>query len=144
MKKTYSELSEIDQEVAKLYDQNKDLRESKFGYGYKRFYSKNIDPIIKKMRGEIEDLNVEHALEDDKTSVLLIVDGQYQYSREGKMKLMKAQRELIDRYEKTEFEIDPYFITNVPVLDEYQKELFLGCLIEDNKISEKPAKKKKD
>lgn len=131
MKKTFQELNEVDNIVAKLYKTNPTLKDSKFGYAYKRFYEKNYQPILKKLQEELTDLAVEHALEDKETKALLKDDkGNYEYSKEGKIKLMKAERELLEETNSKEIEIEPYISPMTPELTEYEFEILNGLVVD--------------
>jgi hypothetical protein len=132
--KTFKEILEIDQEVAKLYKANENLKDGKFGYGYKRFYAKNLTPLLEKYQEGLQDIYVANALEDEKTKALIMEkDGSsYSYSKAGKIQCLKEERTFIEEFNKKEVEIEPYIIKpeNLPELTEEQEELFNGVLME--------------
>lgn len=136
MKKTFLELNEIDQSVSLLYKNNDKLRDTKFGYAYKKFYEKNFHKLNKKLQEELQDVRIENALEDDKTKEILKDEESfrgYKYSKEGLKLVVKSEREILSKYEAMEVEIEPYFCKkeSLPELTEYQVELFKGCIIEE-------------
>lgn len=130
MKKTFLELNQIDAVVGKLYRKNPELKDSKFGYAYNRFHELNLKPTQKKLQQEADDLFVKHALEDKDTKALLKDNnGAYQYSKEGQLTLNKEQRDLIEKYESLQIEIQPYIATYAPELSDEDFELLEGCLV---------------
>ena len=72
MTKTFKELQEVDMMVGGLYQKTPTLKESKFGYAYKRFTDKNYMPYVKDFNEELGALRVQHALEDPNTKEVII------------------------------------------------------------------------
>lgn len=129
--KTYKELQEIDNIVGAMYRKNPNLRDSKFGYAFKRFSDKNIAPTNKELQEKLQDIAVEHALEDPTTKELLLsVDKEYKYSREGQNKLNKAQRELAVEFLAKEIEVEPYISPRTPEMTEWEFEVLKGILVD--------------
>ena len=131
MKKTIEQLLEIDTVVGGMFRKDQTLKDTKFGYAFSRFYKKNIDPHIKEYREELQDLAVEHALEDKDTKALLVNEkGEYKYSKEGQKELTKAQRKLEKEFLSKEIEVEPYISMYTPELTETQQEILSGTLVE--------------
>ena len=131
MKKTFKELLEIDLVVGKLYRKDTTLKDSKFGYAYNRFHAKNYEPVIKNLKEDMADLGVKHALEDEKTKALLQDEqGNYKYSKEGKLALNKEERELIESYENKEIEITPYISVFTPSMSDEDFETLKGIVVD--------------
>lgn len=132
--KTFKELSEIDLMMGELYTKTPTLKDTKFGYGYKRFAEKNYYPKQKEYSEAVLDLRIENALVDEKTKAIIYRDnGQsFEYSKEGLKNLQTQTRKLENEWDVKEIEIEPYFIKeeNLPKLNEYQTELLKGVLIE--------------
>ena len=133
MKKTFEELKEVDVMVAQLYKKDETLKNGKFGYGWSKFYKKNINPTQEELVDKITDNQVENALTDDKTKELLKgTDNNYKYSKEGMKALLEANRKLMKEFDEKEIEVIPYFIKseNLPELTEEQKEELKNLIIE--------------
>ena len=132
MKKTFEELGKIDVVVGELYQKDGHLKDSKFGYAYKRFSEKNYLPKIKELQQELNDARIDNALEDPITHAVWTDSTNlrgYKYSKEGLKAVMKKENELLNEWNKKEFEIDPYISEYVPELTEEQRELLKGVLI---------------
>lgn len=56
MKKTYQEILEIDSVVANLYEKDKDLPNTKFGYAYSRYHKKSLSPALDEFKFDKEEL----------------------------------------------------------------------------------------
>src|SRR3990167_5815263 len=116
----FKKLKEIDSVVANLYTKIPTLQEGKFGYGYKRFYEKNLAPTQKEYIQELQDARIDNALVDEKTKALLKDPDPrsrgFQYTKEGLKALVKAERELDQKYDEKEIEIEPYIIKDLPEL----------------------------
>lgn len=128
MKKTFEELLKIDRLVGDLYKRNPALRNTKFGYAYKRFAEKNLDKIVTEYRKEINLAQLNNALEDEKTKEVLI-DPQnsrgYKYSKEGLMKVISDEFEIEKKWFEKEVDVEPFFSAYVPeeLLDEEKEDL---------------------
>lgn len=92
---------------------------------------------------EVESVQIDNALTDPKTGALLVneklPEHPYLYTAEGKKKVMLAERNfedvsgpnLIDFWDKKEFEITPFYISEFPVaLNDQQIEIFSGFIID--------------
>jgi len=134
MKKTFKQIQEIDNLVGVMYAKQPELKDSKFGYAYNKFFEKNYAPTLKVLKEELTDSTVDHALEDETTKALLKDEkGEYKYSKEGQKALMKAQREIYEKYNNLEIEVEPYISTFTPNLTEEEREMLEGTLIETKK-----------
>lgn len=133
MIKTFKELQEIDNVVGELYKTNPDLKQSKFGYAYKRYSAKNYEPIVKEFRDELELIRLENAMEDEKTKEVLIDrmnSRGYKYSKEGLKNAMKQEADLMEKFNLKEIEIIPYITTSIPEeLNDEVKEMLTGIVI---------------
>ena len=141
MIKKFKELQEVDQLIASLYAKDKTLQNSKFGYAYKRFVEKNYVPVIKEMQERLTDVRIDNALEDKNTKEILIdkeSNRGYKYSKEGLKKCIEDERKVMKEFEEKEIEIESFISSFVPQLDEGQKEILNGLIIEDKKT--KPDK----
>lgn len=134
MKKTFLELKEIDDCVAKIYAKYPDIQNSKFGYWYKRFFKKNLQPIIGELEEKLADCRLENALVDEKTREVLYTDSSqrtYKFDKEGLKKLLNFNRVLLEEYNHKEFEITPFISSEAPEgLTDEDKELLKGILID--------------
>ena len=132
MKKTFKELTEIDVAVASLYKKNPELRESKFGLNYSRFYTLNYEPAINELKNQLKVVAIEHALEDEKTKAI-VRDPQsprgYAYSKQGEKDVNKGENDLIKKFNEELIEVKPCISKSVPDMDESTKELLTGILI---------------
>ena len=133
MKKTFKELRDVDSLVAGMYFRNDKLKETKFGYAFKRFAEKNFRPLFQERGDEVELVRVENALEDPETKEILLDKENprgYKYSKEGLKKCLKAESKIIDDYDKKEVEIKPHISSFIPEdLTEEEKEMLKGLLI---------------
>lgn len=143
MKKTFLELQDIDGVVGKLYQADPTLKDTKFGYAYTRFSSKNYEPAVKKFNEDMQDLAVKHALDDTTTKALLKDDrGQYQYSKEGQIAMQKEQRALLVLKNTELIEVEPYLSPLSPEMTIEQFEILKDVLVNTHvPVSEKPKKK---
>lgn len=133
MKKTFKELQEIDILVGGLYQRNPKLRDSKFGYAYKRFTDKNYVPHVREFNEELSALRVQHALEHPSTKEVM-VDLQsprgYKYSKSELINLMGAEKRLQDEWDKKEFDITPFLSATIPdELEEEHREMLAGIVL---------------
>ncbi len=117
MKKTYKELQEVDIMVGQLYSDHPELKDSKFGYAYKRFADKNFYAQLKKLNQELLDARIDHALEDPDTKAILKdpTDARgFKYSKEGLKKIIQAEIKISDKWENKEIDIEPYICQDIP------------------------------
>ncbi len=135
MQKTFKELNQIDLIVGELYKKTPTLKDSKFGYAYKRFSDINYLPTLKKFKIECADLAVKHALEDKITKELLKDDkGNYKYSREGQSNYDKEYRAIDEKFGTELVDVTPYISETIPDgLSIYETEILTGLLIEEKK-----------
>ncbi len=133
MKKTFRELKEIDDIIATIYFKNPKLKETKFGYAYKRFYEKNVVPTLRNLQEQIQDVNVEHALEDKDTKAVLVDATNsrgYKYSKEGLKKCLQEERKVLEKAQQIMIDVVPYICSQVPKeLEAEDIELLTGLLI---------------
>lgn len=136
IKKTFKELSEIDGIVGGLYQKNPTLRDTKFGYAYKRFSEKNIAPTVKLYSDVLNDIRIDNALTDETTHALLIDKEStrgFKYSKEGLKSVIKEERNLQEKFDVKEIDVEPFISTFVPAdlsnLSNEQKELLTGLLL---------------
>lgn len=143
MIKTFKELQEVDIMVADLYKKNPKLKDSKFGYSYKRFSDKNYAPIVRDFNEELGMLRVKHALEDSTTKEVLIdrmnVRG-FKYDKKNLVELMQAERKLEEEFYAKEIEVKPFLSTMIPDdMEEPQVDLLKGLVFEES--AKAPIKK---
>lgn len=136
IKRTFKELRELDNIIGMMFGADKNLPNTKFGYGYKRFYTKNLADPFTEYQNEIQDVWADHAMIDDKTKVIVRDEGKkdrsgFGYDREGDKNVRKAEKKLYDKWAVKEIEVDPYFIDpkDLPELNEFQKEAFKGLIM---------------
>lgn len=135
MTKTFKQLNEIDNTVGAMYLENPDLKNSKFGYGYKRFYQKNLETAFQEYKEELLNTRIDHALVDEKTKAILTDKDStrgFMYDKIGIRNVIKAEKDLAEKYMEKEYEIEPYFIApeNLPELSESELEVLKGVLVE--------------
>lgn len=143
MIKTFRELQEVDNMVADLYKKNPKLKDSKFGYSYKRFSDKNYAPVVRDFNEELATLRVKFALEDANTKEVLIdrmnVRG-FKYDKKNLIELMSAERKLEEEFYAKEVELKPFISTMIPdEMEESHIELLKGLVFEES--AKAPAKK---
>lgn len=142
MKKTFRELREIDTLVGELYKKQPGLKDTKFGYAYKRFSEKWYKPLVTEYYEEMALTRVEHALEDEKTKEILtdrLNERGFKYSKEGLKNVIKAENKLLEKFNLKEVEVEPYISSYVPELTDEAIEMLDGILI---KNEEKKARSK--
>ena len=131
--KTLKELFYIDQLVGQLYKKDEKLRDTKFGYCYKRFVDKNLIPVMKERNEKIQDIQISNAL-DNKDTGEVITDHTnsrgFKYSKESLKKCIKEENELIEKYSKKEIKVEPFISSYVPLeLSDEEREMLSGILI---------------
>ena len=116
MKKTFKELQEIDLIVGGIYHRKPELRNTKFGYAYKRFVKKNYQPLV-----------------DEKTKEILIDrlnPRGYKYSKEGLKQVIKDENQISNKFDLKETEIEPFLSSYIPEdLTEEETEILTGIVI---------------
>lgn len=134
MTKTFKQLQEADNVVGEMYAKNPDVKNTKFGYAWKKFAEKNYSPIIKELNEKLADNRLENALEDPNTKEILYANAErteYRFSKEGLKKLITSNRAILEEYSNREFEITPFFSTYIPEdLTDEQREVLTGLVIE--------------
>lgn len=137
MTKTFKELGELDGLIGALYTEKPELKDTKFGYAYKRFAEKWFYPVYKEYQEALTDLRVDNALIDETTKAILTDNTQhgrgFKYSKDGFKTLLKAERELVKKWDAKEVECEPFFVApeNLPEdLSDEQIEAFKGILVE--------------
>jgi len=133
MTKTFKELQEVDVMVGGLYQKNPDLKQSKFGYAYKRFSDKNYVPIAKDFNEELGALRVQFALEDKTTGEVLIDRMNprgFKYTKQGLTELMAEEKKLAEKYDAMDVEINPFLSKMIPEgLEDDQMEMLSGLVL---------------
>lgn len=132
MKKTFKELNEIDLLIGELYKQTPDLKNTKFGYAYKKFSEKNYIPTFKERNEKLTDIYIDNALEDETTKALIINDKSrtgFSHSKEALKKLLKEEEKIKQEFDLQEIEIESYISTYIPQLDEVEKDILMGLII---------------
>jgi len=134
MKKLFLEIKEADQVVAQLYAKTPKLRDTKFGYAWKRFMDKNYPLLATEINDRMTDNRIEFALTDPTTKELLYTDSKnnnFKYSKEGMKSLLDANRKLVKEYDAKEVEIIPFIVkkADLPELTEEEKEILTGLVI---------------
>ncbi|MEK6882279.1 MAG: hypothetical protein AABY22_21855 [Nanoarchaeota archaeon] len=133
MKKTFKKLREIDFVIGELYRANDSLRNTKFGYAYKRFVEKNYKPLFSELQEKVSIIRIDNALEDEKTKEILIDNNPlsrgYKYSREGLKKCIEQENKIVKEYDVKEVDVEPFISSFVPKLTEEQEDTLKGFLI---------------
>jgi hypothetical protein len=135
MTKTFGELLEIHDLMEDMFTKNESLRNTKFGYAYKRFFEKNTKPLSDKMREEVADNQLENALVDEKTKEILYTDARqlnYRFDKEGTKRVIDFNRKIFKEYKEKVVEIIPWIITqdkDKPELTLEQQEMLTGLII---------------
>lgn len=133
MKKTFKELQDVDQMVGALYQKIPTLKDSKFGYAYKRFTDKNYVPLVREFNEELAAIRVDHALEDPATKEILIDRMNprgFKYNKAGLKQLMFEEKKLADTWDAKEIDVTPFLSSYIPEdLEEEQKEMLDGIVL---------------
>lgn len=140
MKKTFKDLQEIDQLMSALYKENPLIEKLKFGYAYKRFIQINFIPVFKEFQTEMADVQIEHALTDEKTKEILMDPNNsrgFKYSKEEFKQLIKDEQAIINKFEPKEIEIKPFICSDIPEgLSEELKDKLIGLIIDAHTSTE--------
>lgn len=143
MKKTFKEFTEMNGAYAQLKQINPKIDNTKFGYAWKKFFSKNVEPIFNEYNTCVADTRIDLALTDKVTGEMLIdpMPGRgFKYDKEGMKAVIKAEQKLEKEWEGKEYNVTPYICTaQIPEMNEQQQEIFEGTIIEC-KPSEKSKK----
>lgn len=134
IKKTFEELNELDGIVGNMFQDDENLANSKFGYGYKKFYKKNLKKVFEDYREVITDMYIDNALVDDKTKALITTEkGRgFAFDKAGIKQVIKEEKKILNEWNKKEFDIEPYIMApeNLPELSEIETEALKGVLTE--------------
>ncbi len=134
MTKTFKELQEVDSMIGELYKKNPKLKDTKFGYAYKRFSDKNYAPVVRDFQDELAFCRVDNALEDPSTKEVLIDrmnQRGYKYSKAGLKACMEAEKKIVEYWDGRDIEITPFLTKDVPTdLNDDQIELLQGVVFE--------------
>jgi hypothetical protein len=133
MLKTFKDLRELDNMVGQLYAVDPKLKDTKFGYAYKRFVEKNYQKPLNDFQEAIMDARIDNALTNETTKELLKdpMDMRgFKYSKEGLKAVIKAENQLVELWNAKEIECTPYISSYKPEnLSEEQTEAMTGLLI---------------
>lgn len=133
MTKTFKELQEVDILVGGLYQANPKLKDSKFGYAYKKFTDKNYLPTAREFNDELGALRVQYALEDPVTKEVLtdrMSPRGFKYSKAGLTDLMREEKKLQEKWDAKEIEIVPFICSSVPEeIDEEKASVLAGLVL---------------
>ena len=132
--KTFRELQEVDTLVGSLYGKNPELKDSKFGYAYKRFVDKNYMSHLKEFQYELNDVRIDNAMEDPNTKEVLRDPTNtrgFRYTKEGLKKVIGQENEITTRWDVKEIEVEAFACPteSLPTLTEGQTELLKGIVI---------------
>lgn len=130
-KKTFEQIVDFANEAGNLLATTES--ETKLTYALRRLVGDRktslkgrLDKVFKTVQNKAKDLQIDYASVDDKGNLLTNSRGGYEYTKDNKKALDKAIEELSE----TEFEFEPYFVTEVSEeLTEGQKEIFKGFVI---------------
>ena len=118
MKITFEDLRKFNQVTANLFARKSVYRESKLGYAIKRFTDINLIKIFNEYNNELEMARIDHCLADPITKAVMLASGgsqrMYQYSKEGLKAVLKAELDLIEKWDKKEFEVKPWICLEPP------------------------------
>ena len=134
MTKTFKQLQEAEQLVSALIKAEPTLKDTKFGYAFKRFSEKNYVPLAKDFNNELTTLRIEYALEDKITGEVLTDRTNsrgFKYGKQPLKQLLIEETKLADKWDSMEFEITPY-ISKLPdtiELTEGQLEILTGLVL---------------
>jgi len=150
IKKTFKEVRELNVAISQYFKRISTAEQTKLGYALKRI----SDTEIKKVLGEyreaydklafenLEKPAIELALVDKVTGAVLMApkgsERVYQYNKENLVKVMEVEKnfqkianDLIDDFDKKEFDIEPYLVKEIPEdLLPKEVEAFKGFVLE--------------
>ena len=135
MKKTFKDLSEVDNIMSGIYEAHPEAGNTKFWYAYKRFGEKTFSPIYRDFLENLTDIRISHALADKITDAIIYSKSNhrgFEYSKDGLKAVIAAEKKLTEEWDKKEFDIVPFVIKpeDVPkYLTEEQKEMLTGIVI---------------
>lgn len=120
----FKELKKLDQVVAKLYRLDPNLKQTKFGYAYKRFYEKNYQPTAIEFNDALNTLWIDNALEGEKNEILIDKDNSrgFKFSKDGLKNVIAQEKKLIEKFDEKEIEIVPFIPSYIPPLEALDEE----------------------
>jgi len=113
MKKTFKELRELDVMMGELYRTDPTVRNTKFGYAYKRISDKIYFPAVKEYHADLAMVRLDHALTDPVTRAILLdneTNRGYKYDKAGMKDVIEGEYDLIGLFDKKEFEVESYAV----------------------------------
>lgn len=121
---TYKDIKKLDELVGEMYTKDKTLKDTKFGYAYKRFVEKNYIPTQKEFNEAIQMCWIDNTLEGKDKEVLKDPTDRrgFKFSKEGLKKVIETEKKLIEEYEAKEITIVPHIPSYVPPLDDLDEE----------------------
>ena len=134
IKKTFEELKKFNGYAQFLMQTKPEIAQTKFGYSIKRFMEKNLTKIFGDFNAEIDNIRIDNALEDEKTKAILQAPKDsarpFLYSKEGLKAVIKAENDIMAKWDKKEFEIEPFICKDKPEdLTGEQIEVFKGLIV---------------
>lgn len=138
MKKTFKELKKLNGTYIDLVKEHPSINNTKFGYAWNKFFNKNLEPIFKEYNSILIGLSAENGLTDKETGEILMTNmGRgFKFSKEGFKKLIEAENKLEEEWNSKEYEIEPYFTSDIPKdLNFIQLEEFEGFIIKSSDAS---------
>jgi hypothetical protein len=150
MKKTFKDIRFFNLSAQGFLKKDPANLQTKLGYAIQKLSEGDIKKVITEYSNEyqglyyenVEKVQVNEALTDKATGAILNApkdaDRPYQYSKEGLLAVMKAEKEfqkIVEKfnedYDAKEFEISPFIVTEVPEdLDEVTIKAFEGFVLE--------------
>lgn len=130
MKTSWLKLVEFSRASQAYLAQDEKNKDTKLGYAIKRVSSqlKHIQFEHVQMR---EDISIDHAATDAGGVLLTEPDGRYRFTPEG----LKARNKQWHELEGADnYEIEPYFSTEVPEISDDLREAFEGFVLRDSKL----------
>ncbi len=133
MIKTFKELKEVDNLVGTLFAKNPTLRDSKFGYAYKRFVQKNFMPVATEFNEALVAVRVDCAMEDPITKEVLADPANprgFKYDKTGLKQVMFEESLLVKKWDELEIEVTPYLSPMIPEgLTEEETAILAGLVL---------------
>ncbi len=117
MTKTFKELQDIDQVVGAIYARVPTIKDTKFGYAYKRFVDKTYMPVVREYQDAIGEARLDFALEDPKTKEVIIDRTNsrgYKYTKADLKELIKAEKRIADEFDERAIEVISHYCKTVP------------------------------
>ena len=118
-----------------MYLEDDNLKNTKFGYAYKRVAEKNYYPRVKEYNLKLTDIRIDHALVDETTKAIKTTEkGRgFEYTKEELKAVIRAEDKLLKEWNIKEYEIEPYFCKKecLPTtLSDELKEMLINIVIE--------------